>query len=133
MTDLSSIVRPCSCRNLNIGSREENVRISFIQNVAGVLVAMVIGALATTQAHADAKLVSSSPAQGASVDSPATIELHFSDAVDQKQTNIDLRDVDGTSVTVTPAASSDPKIYTANLAGGLPSGTYNVAWTAVDS
>jgi len=94
---------------------------------------------AVTQAHP--KLLSSYPSDGATVTSPAKIELSFSEKLTTQFSGAKLimTEMPGMSshspmgIKATVAGSADPKMMVITPAAPLPPGTYKVEWRAVSS
>ncbi|CAI8875046.1 MULTISPECIES: copper homeostasis periplasmic binding protein CopC [unclassified Pseudomonas] len=94
---------------------------------------------AVTQAHP--KLLSSNPSDGATVTSPAKIELSFSEKLTTQFSGAKLimTEMPGMSshspmgIKATVAGSADPKMMVITPAAPLPPGTYKVEWRAVSS
>ena len=84
-----------------------------------------------TQAEAHAALKSANPAPNAAGAAPATIQLHFSEALEMKVSSFKLTNIDGAEVKIMPAAASDKLSLAATPAAPLSPGLYTVSWTAV--
>ena len=87
--------------------------------------------LAATGANAHANLVSSTPAKNATIASPATITLHFSEALEMKVSGLKLTDIDGKPVAIKAVKASDSKSLAAAPAAPLAPGLYTVSWTSM--
>jgi len=83
------------------------------------------------QAQAHAQLVRAVPAANGSVAAPATVTLHFNEALEAKVSSFKLTDVDGKAVAVMSASAPDTKSLAATPAAPLAPGLYTVSWTAV--
>jgi methionine-rich copper-binding protein CopC len=84
---------------------------------------------------AHAKLVSSTPAEGAQIaltDAPTTVTLTFSEEVAKDVSTITVTGVDGTEMTTGAATVNfdDPKVVTVGLKALTP-GPYTIKWHAV--
>lgn len=82
------------------------------------------------QAHAHAHLTSSTPAADAKVSAPASLELHFSEAVSAKST-VEIKGPGDKAVALKPLALKAPKIVVITPAAPLSAGTHTVTWIAV--
>jgi methionine-rich copper-binding protein CopC len=92
-------------------------------------------ALAGGAAWAHPKLVSASPAPGATVAAPHEVRITFSEAVFPKLSAVELADHTG-AVVKTGAPGVDPrdkKQLVTPIAGALATGHYVVRWRAVSS
>jgi hypothetical protein len=87
--------------------------------------------LAATQAEAHADLVSAQPAKNSTVAAPATIVLHFGEALEMKVSAFKLTDIDGKPVAIKAAAAPDAKSLAAAPAVPLTPGLYTVSWTSM--
>ncbi|MNG00859.1 Copper resistance protein C precursor [compost metagenome] len=103
--------------------------------------ALSTGLLLSGVAQAHPKLLSSTPAEGATVAAPAKIELNFSENLTTQFSGAKLimTEMPGMSahspmgVKASVAGSADPKMMVITPAAPLPPGTYKVEWRAVSS
>ena len=93
----------------------------------GVLTALT--AAGAAQAHA--RLMSSSPAAGATGAAPAEITLKFSEAPMAKFSRLELTDAAGGAVPVKPAKAADRDTLAVAPDAPLKPGVYKVKWRAV--
>jgi methionine-rich copper-binding protein CopC len=102
---------------------------------AGLVVAVTAAAilcLPTTPAWAHARLLATSPANGAQVTGPVTeVTLTFNEMVRQRSTTVAVVGADGTSYGDGAARVVDHNVIQAVRA--LPAGTYRVAWQTVSA
>jgi methionine-rich copper-binding protein CopC len=112
---------------------------SYLKNLT-VAAALSAGLLLSAVAQAHPKLLSSTPAEGATVAAPEKIELHFSEQLTAQFSGAKLimTEMPGMShspmgVKATIAGSADPKMMVITPAAPLTSGTYKVEWRAVSS
>ena len=103
-------------------------RRNFRQTVGFLALAAGL-ALGAAQAEAHAQLVSAVPAADATVDAPATIVLHFNEALETRLSSFTLTDIDGSPVSIVPAAAPDEKSLASAPAAPLAPGLYTVSWT----
>ncbi|OYZ13063.1 MAG: hypothetical protein B7Y35_14020 [Sphingomonadales bacterium 28-64-96] len=95
--------------------------------VVGIVVALI-----ATQAFAHPKLVTSTPAEGASVTAPAQINLSFSEKLFDKLSGAKLIKADGTQATnVVVSIGGDGKSMRIVPASPLAAGSYTVEWHGV--
>ena len=87
--------------------------------------------LAATSANAHANLVSSIPAKNATIASPTTITLHFSEALEMKVSGFKVTDIDGKPVAIKAVKAPDAKSLAAAPAAPLAPGLYTVSWTSM--
>lgn len=107
----------------------------------GVAAALSIGLLLSAAAQAHPKLLSSTPADGATVAAPAKIELNFSEKLTTQFSGAKLimTEMPGMAahspmgVKASVAGSADPKMMVITPAAPLTPGTYQVEWRAVSS
>lgn len=85
--------------------------------------------LITSPAFANARLIKSSPANGARVRSPSRILLTFSEAVEPAFSGALLLDQDGRNWTGDPVKIDGPVMRFAP--GKLPPGAYTISWHSV--
>ncbi|MGW1990086.1 copper resistance CopC/CopD family protein [Embleya sp. NPDC001921] len=99
-----------------------------------LLAALVLGGAGVASAHA--VLQSSNPASGSTLTSaPATVTLRFSEGVEIGLGGVKVFDPSGTRVDnnqTKHGPDGDTSVVTP-LRGGLPTGTYTVAWRAVSA
>ncbi len=100
------------------------------RNVVAALVAIVLVAVVAPAASAHTSLVSSSPAPGAVIESPASVSLTFDDALLQLGDSVQVRDADGVNHAGDPYFPRDNTIQ-ADVDGTLAPGDYVVAWRIV--
>lgn len=89
-------------------------------------------ALAAGPAFAHAKLVAAEPAANATVTTPASIRLRFSEPLAKKFSSFRLEDSHGRRIGLM-ALEADARTLAAKLASTLAPGAYTVSWTAVAS
>nr|WP_245996832.1 copper resistance protein CopC [Streptomyces armeniacus] len=103
--------------------------------VLAALCALLLGTAAPASAHA--VLTGSDPADGAVVGSaPKEVTLTFSEGVSMSDDSIRVLDPDGERADtgeLIDLCSGDLVRYGTSLRGGLPDGTYTVAWKAVSA
>ena len=85
-------------------------------------------ALVTTSAQAHARLLSATPAGGATVAAPRTVSLTFSERFAAPFSTVEIRDGQGRTVPATRSVSQDGKTLVATVAAPLPAGAYRVTW-----
>jgi methionine-rich copper-binding protein CopC len=112
---------------------------SYLKNLT-VAAALSAGLLLSTIAQAHPKLLSSTPAEGATVAAPEKIELHFSEKLTTQfsAAKLIMTEMPGMShspmgVKAMIAGGADPKMMVITPAAPLTSGTYKVEWRAVSS
>lgn len=93
--------------------------------------AMLTAALVANVADAHAKLQSAMPAANATVASPTSIMLHFSEKLAPKLSGFDVSMGDGMKVDVATIVDSSGMMLTAPVKDKLMAGTYKVSWHAV--
>ena len=98
-----------------------------------VLAAFGLAACMAGPALAHTDLIKSSPAEGASVASPKTIILTFSEKVVSAFSGYDLAMGDGKKIAVATATSADGKIVTLSPQRSLVAGSYKLNWHAASS
>ncbi|MBM1184905.1 MULTISPECIES: copper homeostasis periplasmic binding protein CopC [Pseudomonas] len=105
-----------------------------------VAVALSSGLLLSAVAQAHPKLLSSTPAEGATGQAPAKIELHFSENLVTQFSGAKLIMTDMPGMPNSPmgvkasvAGGGDPKTMVVTPASPLTTGTYKVEWRAVSS
>lgn len=105
-----------------------------------VVAALSAGLLLSAVAQAHPKLLSSTPAQGATVAAPAKIELNFSEKLTTQFSGAKLIMTEMSGMAHSPmgvkasvAGSADPKVMVITPAAPLTPGTYKVEWRAVSS
>ena len=87
---------------------------------------------AATQAQAHAHLVGASPGENATVASPKTLVLHFSERLEPKFSGLDVFKADGGKAPVTSEIPADDrKTIIGHATGPLPPGVYQVKWRTV--
>ncbi|CAI8698734.1 copper homeostasis periplasmic binding protein CopC [Pseudomonas sp. IT-P291] len=111
----------------------------FLKPTAAVI-ALLSGLLMSTLAQAHPKLLSSSPAEGATGAPPDKIELHFSENLVTQFSGAKLLMTEMAGMAHDPmpvkakvSGSSDPKTMLITPAAPLTAGTYKVEWRAVSS
>jgi len=102
-----------------------------IINFPGVVLALCAG-LAAGPAFAHAKLVAAEPAANATVSTPASVRLRFSEPLAKRFSSFTLADSHGRRIGLM-AAQADARTLAATLASSLAPGAYTVSWTAVAS
>jgi methionine-rich copper-binding protein CopC len=80
-------------------------------------------------ALAHARLVSATPASGATVTAPRAISLTFSERFAVPFSAVEVEDGQGRAVPVSRTVSEDGKTLGGSFAAPLPAGTYRVTWT----
>jgi methionine-rich copper-binding protein CopC len=103
-----------------------------IKTLLGVA-AFAIAALATSAAQAHAKLESSQPQAGSTLDSaPKEIRLQFNEAIEPAFSKIKLTDASNAEVQLAPAKvdAADAKAMATDLPALRP-GDYQVQWTTM--
>ena len=103
---------------------------SMLRKSLGWMIGLT-GILAASQAIAHANLVSAVPAKDSTVAAPATITLHFSEALEMKVSSFKLMSSDGKAVAMKAASAPDTKSLAANPAAPLAPGVYTVSWTSM--
>lgn len=105
-----------------------------------VVTALSAGLLLSAVAQAHPKLLSSTPAEGATVAAPAKIELNFSEKLTTQFSGAKLIMTEMSGMAHSPmgvkasvAGSADPKVMVITPAAPLTPGTYKVEWRAVSS
>ncbi|CAA9548263.1 MAG: hypothetical protein AVDCRST_MAG49-1544 [uncultured Thermomicrobiales bacterium] len=98
--------------------------------VASLLVTLVVGALLAPRTAAHAALRASDPPANAVLPAaPRTIALRFTEPLERAASGIHLLDRTGERVAGTSVQfPGDPYLMEIALPGGLPNGTYTVAW-----
>lgn len=98
-------------------------------------VVIVAFALATTAAHAHARLVKATPGAGATVATATEIRLTFSEGVEPRFSRIAVTGADGAAVALgaDEAAPGDATTLIAPIAKPLAAGVYTVRWSAVST
>lgn len=100
--------------------------------VATLTVGLALVAPGAAGAHA--RLLSTTPANGASLESaPAQLVLRFSDAVEVVSETIRVLDAEGAPVALGTVEQTSETQVVAEPAGPLPAGTYVVAWRAISA
>ena len=96
--------------------------------------------LLSAGAHAHPKLLSSTPAEGATVTAPAKIELNFSEKLTTQFSGAKLLMTEMAGMAHAPmpvkakvSGGSDPKTMLITPTAPLVAGTYKVEWRAVSS
>ena len=99
----------------------------------GIVVALVLLLLGPTAVLAHASLVTSDPADGATLAaSPATIMATFAEAFDTTRSSMHLLGADGTTLAANgPATASTAMSMTISGFGPLAPGAYSVQWTTI--
>ncbi|WP_410480327.1 copper homeostasis periplasmic binding protein CopC [Pseudomonas sp. DCA-1] len=106
-----------------------------------VMAALGAGMLLSAAVQAHPKLVSSSPAEGSTVEAPAKIELHFSEKLLTQLSGAKLvmTEMPGMShsspmgVKAAVSGSVDPNVMLITPTAPLTTGTYQVQWRAISS
>ena len=97
--------------------------------LAGVAATFV---LAMSQAHAHAKLESTTPKADSTVSSPQLIQVHFSEAIEVKLSSLKLIASDGTEVSIMSMnEAKDPSTLSIMPNATLKPGVYTAAWSIV--
>lgn len=97
-----------------------------------VLVGVALLMLVQGSLGAQARLLESSPADGASVRDLEVVTFEFDTLLRPDDAAVTVLRRDGTEVTVT-AVTVDRSVLTARLSGGLPSGNYEVSYAVEGS
>ncbi|SDH31680.1 copper homeostasis periplasmic binding protein CopC [Pseudomonas panipatensis] len=103
-----------------------------------LVAALSVGLLLSAAAQAEPKLVSSTPADGSTVEAPAKVELRFSEKLQAQHSGakIIMTEMAGMAhaepmgVKARVSASSDPNVMLITPASPLTSGTYRIDWRA---
>jgi methionine-rich copper-binding protein CopC len=98
------------------------------------VIALCAASFIATSAYAHPKLMSATPAAGASISSsPTEVRLRFSESVIAKFSGVELKDQDGKTIATGPAATDpkDKKQLVVPLKAPLPTGPYTVDWHVV--
>ena len=82
----------------------------------------------SSNAYAHARLVSATPASGATVAAPRTISLTFSERFAAPFSTVEVEDGRGRAIPLTKAVSEDGKTLGGSFGAPLPAGTYRVTW-----
>lgn len=88
--------------------------------------ASVVSTAAPVMAHA--RLVSATPASGATATAPRAISLTFSERFAAPFSTVEVEDSRGREVAVTKTVSEDGKTLRGSFAAPLAVGTYRVTW-----
>jgi methionine-rich copper-binding protein CopC len=88
----------------------------------------VVSLLPAFPAVAHARLLSATPASGATVAAPRTVSLTFSERFAAPFSTVEIRDGQGRTVPATRSVSQDGKTLVATVAAPLPAGAYRVTW-----
>jgi methionine-rich copper-binding protein CopC len=99
---------------------------------SAAVLAAIAALFAAAEAQAHAKLVSSTPAEGASVAAPKQIVLKFSEKLQPKFSTAKLTR-DGAATPAKAAVAEDRTTMTVTPAKPLAAGAYKVHWQAVTS
>ena len=102
-----------------------------IHLAAGRVLPLLLLLLGVSVAQAHAKLVSAEPAAQSTGAAPAKIQLHFSEELAKKFSNLKLIDASGAVVPLLPEEGGDAKSIAAAPMSVLRPGLYTVTWTAV--
>ncbi|MDY7568090.1 copper homeostasis periplasmic binding protein CopC [Pseudomonas sp. RTC3] len=112
---------------------------SYFKSIT-VATVLSTGLFLSAIAQAHPKLLSSTPAEGATVAAPEKIELHFSEKLMTQFSGAKLIMTDMPGMPNSPmgvkarvAGGADPKTMVITPAAPLTSGTYKVEWRAVSS
>lgn len=112
---------------------------SYFKSIT-VAAVLSTGLLLSAIAQAHPKLLSSTPAEGATIAAPEKIELHFSETLMTQFSGAKLIMTDMPGMPNSPmgvkasvAGGADPKTMVITPAAPLTSGTYKVEWRAVSS
>lgn len=84
--------------------------------------------VASSSAYAHARLVSATPASGATVVAPRTISLTFSERFAAPFSTVEVEDGRGRAVSLIKTVSDDGKTLGGSFGAPLPAGTYRVTW-----
>jgi len=88
--------------------------------------------MVAAQASAHAKLESTTPKADATVSSPKSIQVHFSEAIETKLSSLKLTSTDGTAIAVmTMNDAKDPATLSIMPNAALKPGLYKVTWSVV--
>lgn len=85
-------------------------------------------ALSASPVLSHARLVSATPASGATVTAPRTISLTFSERFAAPFSTVEVEDGRGRAVALTKTVSEDGKTLGGSFAAPLTAGTYRVTW-----
>ena len=105
--------------------KETHVNRFKIATLAGAVAALSVFA---GQADAHARLVSATPATGATVAAPRTISLTFSERMAPAFSGFDLANAQGTVIPVQARVSKDGKTLSGSPRSALAAGAYTVNW-----
>ena len=101
----------------------------LLSTVLATVLGLLTTAVAASPAWAHTRLVSSTPAAGASVQAPAEVVLVFSEAVQPGLSALSVTGADGEEhVAGSPAAGGDGSSVTQPLRAPLEAGSYRVAY-----
>lgn len=94
-----------------------------------------VGALlmVATQAEAHARVVASTPAASATVASPGTLTVTFSERVVPAFSGLEVVSAAGAKVAVTTTVSEDGKTVSGRTARPLAAGAYSLNWRAASA
>ena len=96
--------------------------------IASLAASVAALSLLAGQAEAHARLVSATPAAGATVAAPRTISLTFSERMVPAFSGFDVVDAAGATIVVRTQVSEDGKTLSGAPARALPAGAYVVNW-----
>lgn len=103
-------------------------------SIKTAFLAMAASTVFATAAQAHTHLVSSTPAQDASVTPPTTIELQFSERLEPKFSKVKLSKADGTPVAASSSViGKDRKTILGKPSKPLGAGAYAVNWQVVSA
>ncbi len=104
---------------------------TFVQKLAALATALLLALAVTGAAQAHAELKTSTPAANATVASPASLTLSFTESLTPKFSSATLTKADGSAVAAKSTASG--KTVTTTPAAALTPGVYRVMWAVVAS
>lgn len=90
--------------------------------------AFAAAALLASPVLAHARLLSATPASGATASAPRTISLTFSERFAAPFSTVEVKDERGRGVALTKTVSEDGKTLGGTFAAPLPPGAYRVSW-----
>jgi methionine-rich copper-binding protein CopC len=98
---------------------------------AAAFIALVLASLSQA-VHAHALLQSASPSVGGSVgSSPAAIELHFSEGVEARYSQVSVSGPGGAASVSRPVSGGDKSTLSVKVGQTLKPGRYRVHWSVV--
>ena len=105
--------------------------LDFARRLAVAACAMAGVLLGATNASAHAHLESAAPAPDSNVAAPATVTLHFTEALEPRFSGFEIADAHGARVNAPSGVGQDPATLVATPAAPLAAGAYTVTWHIV--